>query len=91
MVESPASLSLVNPRDWANGVGALTFAARGPRAPLLLTDEKGELPRAVRSYLGELRAREPSQLFAFGDEASLAAPLLAELDALLGKGPRDAA
>jgi hypothetical protein len=90
MLESPASLALVNPRDWANGVGALSFAARGPRAPLLLTDEDGGLPRAVRSYLQELRGGEPNQLFAFGGDKSIPTPLLSQLDPLLGKGPRDA-
>ena len=91
MLAGPASVSLVNPRDWANGVGAMTFAARGPSAPLLLTGEDGSLPRSVRSYLQELRGREPNQLFAFGDEKSLSTPLLSELDALLEKGLRDAA
>lgn len=92
--DGPGSVSLVNPRDWANGVGALTFAAQGPRAPLLLTDEDGELPASVRAYLRELRRGGPGQAFAFGGERSLATPLLAEVDALLrpaGKGARDAA
>ena len=91
MLEAPASLGLVNPRDWANGVGAFAFAARGPSAPLLLTDADGGLPRSVRSYLKELRGREPNQLFAFGSDRSLPTPLLSELDALLERGPRDAA
>jgi hypothetical protein len=90
MVEGPASLGLVNPRDWANGVGAFTFAARGPRSPLLLTGEDGALPPAVRSYLRELRGDEPNQLFAFGSDKSLPTPLLSQLDRLLGKGAPDA-
>jgi hypothetical protein len=90
----PGSVALVNPRDWANGVGAWSFAAHGPRAPLLLTGADGRLPASVRSYLRELRGAEASQGFAFGSEKSLATPVLAELDALLqpaGEGKRDAA
>ncbi|HEV2812284.1 MAG TPA: cell wall-binding repeat-containing protein [Solirubrobacteraceae bacterium] len=83
-VRGPGSISLVNPRNWAEGVGALSFAARGPRAPLLLTDERGELPGSVRGYLRELRGDDANQGFAFGGEKSLATPVLADLDALLG-------
>jgi hypothetical protein len=81
--EGPGSVALVNPRDWGNAVGAWTFAARGPRAPMLLTREDGQLPASVRAYLRELRAGDASQGFAFGDERSLATPILAELDAML--------
>ncbi|HEX8084724.1 MAG TPA: cell wall-binding repeat-containing protein [Solirubrobacteraceae bacterium] len=88
--KGPGSVSLVNPRDWANAVGALSFAARGPRAPLLLTDANGRLPSSVRTYLRELRGDEASQGFAFGDESSIATPLLTELDGLLQPGGSDA-
>lgn len=92
MVAGPASFALVNPRDWANGVGALSFAARGPRAPLLLTDEGAELPASLRTYLRELRGERPNHLFAFGSDKSLPTPLLSELDALLEpKGAGDEA
>ncbi|HEX2102265.1 MAG TPA: hypothetical protein VHF51_01335 [Solirubrobacteraceae bacterium] len=92
--EGPGSVALVNPRDWGNVVGAWSFAARGPRAPVLLTDSEGGLPASVRRYLRELRGPDASQGFAFGDEKSIATPVLAELDALLepaGGGKRDAA
>jgi putative cell wall binding repeat protein len=79
----PANVSLVNPRVWAEGVGALTFAAQGPRAPILLTDAHGRLPASVRSYLRELRGDEPSQAFAFGGEKSIATPVLSSLDKTL--------
>ena len=82
-VSGPGSVSLVNMRDWANGVGAMAFAARGPRAPVLLTDDAGRLPASVRSYLRELRSSEASAGFAFGGEKSLVTPLLSELDGLL--------
>ena len=82
-VDGPGSLSLVNPRDWGNGVAALAYAARGPRAPLLFTEPDGTLPRSVRTYLRELRGDDPSQAFALGGEKSIATPLLTELDGLL--------
>src|SRR3712207_137641 len=89
--EGPGSVALVNPRDWANAVGAWTFAAQGPRAPVLLTDENGALPASVRRYLAELRSRDASQGFAFGDEKSIATPILSELDELLQPGRRKGA
>jgi hypothetical protein len=46
---------------------------------------------SVSSYLRELRGREPSAAFAFGDEKSLSTPLLSDLDALLSGGAPDEA
>ena len=81
----PASVSLVNRRTWGNAVAALSFAARGPQAPLLLLDRAGSLPAPVASYLRDLGAKGPSQAFAFGDRASIASGLLTRVDTLMGR------
>lgn len=85
----PASVSLVNAKDWGNAMGAFTFAAAGPQAPLLLTTSAGELPRPVVEYLRDLRGDEPNQGFVFGNEQSIASPAVKQLDKLLEpKGPK---
>jgi putative cell wall binding repeat protein len=76
-----ASVSLVNTRDWANAIGAFAFAAGGPQAPLLLTDDPSRLPRPVEHYLRELAG--PSQGFAFGDAKSISPQVLGQMDELL--------
>ena len=81
----PASVTLVNRRDWGNAAGAVALAARGPRAPLLLLDSGDRLPEAVRRYLREL-AGPSTQAYALGDAKSIAPGLLREVDALLEAG-----
>src|SRR4029079_16439765 len=44
MKKGQANVSLVNTDQWANAIGAFTFAAKGPQAPLLLTDSSEHLP-----------------------------------------------
>jgi hypothetical protein len=85
----PASVSLVNRRDWGNATGAFSFAARGPQAPLLLLDAAGELPAPVEGYLAELAQRGPGQAFAFGDSESIGSAVLSRIDDLL-EGAGDA-
>jgi hypothetical protein len=79
----PASVSLVSTSEWPNAIGALTFAAAGPQAPVLLTDSASELPSAVRSYLEDLRGSKPSQAYVFGGTRALSSDLVAGLDELL--------
>lgn len=86
----PASWSFVNPRDWGNSVGAFTFAAAGPQAPLLLTRRDGTLPPAVRDYLRSVRSPRGGQGFLFGDERSIPPATLREVDRLLAGGPAPA-
>ncbi len=83
---APASVSLVDARDWADGAGALMFAARGPRAPVLVLDRPDALPPAIERYIADLSGSEPSQAFAFGGERAIATSVLAKLDALLAAG-----
>jgi hypothetical protein len=83
----PASVSLVNRRDWGNATGAFSFAARGPQAPLLLLDTAGALPAPVEGYLAELARRGRGQAFAFGGPASIGSAVLSRVDDLLeGRG-----
>lgn len=82
---APASVSLVNTRDWGNAVGAFNFAAAGPQAPLLLTGAPAPLPTPVKAYLKKLRGAKPNQAFIFGDEASIASATLRELDKALAE------
>jgi hypothetical protein len=84
----PASVLLVNRRDWGNAVGAFSFAAQGPRAPLLLLDGARAAPAAVTRYLEQIARRGAAQAFAFGDDASISSKLLTRIDALLGAGGR---
>ena len=88
LAKGPASVSLVDRRDWGNAVGALAFAARGPQAPLLLLDRADRLPGPVAAYLKDLGRDGPSQAFAFGNRDSIASSLLEQVDAMLGSGPR---
>jgi hypothetical protein len=80
----PASVSLVDQRAWGGAAGALNFAARGPRAPVLLLDRRDALPRPVERYLRGLRR---ARVFAFGDERAVATSLLTQVDTLLGGAP----
>ena len=80
----PANVSIVNSADWRNAVGAFTFAATGPQAPLLLTDSSERLPEAVLAYLRGLRGAEPSQGFVFGDRKSIGSVAFDQLDEALG-------
>jgi hypothetical protein len=79
----PASVSLVNAADLGNLAGALAFAARGPRAPLLVVERPDLLPAPVERYLRSLRGEESSQAFAFGNERSVATSALRRADELL--------
>ena len=83
MAKGPATVSLVNPRDWANAVGALNFAAAGPQAPVLLTDPDGSLPPGVKRYLRGVRVKRPGQAFVFGDAQSVPSRTVGALDGLL--------
>lgn len=85
MKKAPASVSLVNTAQWANSIGAFLFAARGPQAPLLLTDSPDELPEPVLQYLQEIGARgkETSQGFVFGDRDSISSNVLGQMEAAL--------
>ena len=76
----PASVSLVNLRDWGNSIGAFTFAATGPQAPLLLTDGPGPLPEPLVRYLRQVTTQDHGQGFVFGDEKSISRATLAQLD-----------
>lgn len=88
MKKGPASFSLVNPKDWGNAIGAWTFAAVGPQAPLLLTQSSDALPTPVARYLSELgKSGKPSQGFVFGDRNSLSSAVFTAFDsALEGSG-----
>jgi hypothetical protein len=85
--KGPASVSLVNTRNWGNAVGAFDFAATGPKAPLLLTTESGKLPPQVTSYVRELRGPKANQGFVFGDSGSIDSAVLRELDGALAAAP----
>jgi len=82
---SPANVSLVNKHDWANAIGAFTFAAAGPQAPLLLTDSSEELPGPVVEYLEGLDGTGKSQGFVFGDRESIGSAEFDQLDRALGQ------
>ena len=81
---APASFSLVNEEDWGDAVGAFTFAAKGPQAPLLLTDSAERLPASLDRYLEGLRGSEPSHGFVFGDAASIGSAEFQQFDDALG-------
>jgi hypothetical protein len=83
MARGPASVSLVNTAHWANAIGALSFAANGPQAPLLLTSNARSLPPSVSRYLRSLRGRKPGQAYVFGDKSVIGGELLKRLDDLL--------
>jgi hypothetical protein len=86
ITRGPASISLIDTRDWGNVIGAFEFAATGPQAPLLLTDNPNSLHPAIQAYLRELRGPRPNQGFVFGDERSISPALLDRLDQDLGFG-----
>jgi hypothetical protein len=80
LTTGPASVALVNARDWGNAFGALALASSGPQAPLLLTDSDAKLPAGVAAYLRQLRDPNGSQAFVLGDEDSIGAGELAQVD-----------
>jgi hypothetical protein len=83
--KGPASVSLVNLRDWDNAVGAFNFAATSAQAPLLLTTRSDRLPPAVAEYVASLRGPRANQGFVFGDERSISRSALGELDRALAR------
>ena len=83
MAKGPATVSLVNPRDWDNAVGALNFSASGPRAPVLLTRPDGTLTPGVKRYLRGVRTNRPGQAFVFGDPQSVPSRTVTALEALM--------
>ena len=80
---APANFSLVNEEDWGDAVGAFTFAAKGPQAPLLLTDSAERLPGPLERYLDGLRGSEPSHGFVFGDSESIGSTEFEQFDEAL--------
>jgi hypothetical protein len=86
MKRAPGSVSIVDEQAWGDVAGALAFAARGPRAPVLLLERPDLLPAPVEHYLNQLRDAE-SRAFAFGDERAIATRLLSRVDGILGGGP----
>jgi hypothetical protein len=83
---APANFSLVNEEDWGDAVGAFTFAAGGPQAPLLLTDSADVLPEPLVRYLDSVRGAEPSHGFVFGDRESIGSAEFKQFDeALAGR------
>ena len=80
---APASFSLVNEEDWGDAIGAFTFAATGPQAPLLLTDSAEDLPEPVTRYLDDLRGAQPSHGFVFGDRESIGSAEFEQFDKAL--------
>jgi hypothetical protein len=83
---APLNVSLVNTGDWANAIGAFTFAASGPQAPLLLTDSSERLPEPVLEYLRDARGARAGQGFVFGDRRSISTAAFRQLDEALGAG-----
>ena len=81
---APANFSLVNEDDWGDAVGAFTFAAKGPQAPLLLTDSAERLPKPVEGYLDDLSGSQPSHGFVFGDRESIGSAQFEQFDEALG-------
>ena len=79
----PASVSIVNVGSWANAIGAFTYAATGPQAPLLLTNQGSGLPKAVTGYLSSLRGPKPNQAFIFGGPGAMSSATAGQLDGLL--------
>jgi hypothetical protein len=83
MRRGPASVSLVNREHWSDAIAAMTLAATGPQAPLLLTDSADSLPAPVENYLHQLRGRKPSQAYVMGGTSSIGEPVMSALDRLL--------
>lgn len=84
--KGPANILLANRQEPGDAIGALSLAAAGPQAPLLLNDGAKKLSPAVAEYLKELRNRDGNQGYLFGDQESLSSPLLADVDRLLAPG-----
>lgn len=82
--KGPVSVSLANAKHWANAIGAFTYAATGPQAPLLLTESAATLPPAVETYLRD--AVKPSQAFVFGNAKSISDEAVDQIDAALSSG-----
>jgi hypothetical protein len=76
----PASISLLNTRDWGNAFGAFALASGGPQAPLLLTASSTAVPPEVVKYLRQLRNAKANQAFLLGDAASIGSAELAQVD-----------
>jgi hypothetical protein len=81
---APANFSLVNEEQWGNAVGAFTFAAKGPQAPLLLTDSAEKLPEPLEDYFDDLSGSQPSHGFVFGDAESISSAQFQQFDEALG-------
>jgi hypothetical protein len=89
---APASFTLVNVHHWADVIGAMTLAARGPQAPVLLTTDANRLPASVLRYVKALKGRAASQAYALGDKSRIDTSVLVDLDRLLeGTAPPAAA
>ena len=80
---APANFSLVNEDDWGDAIGAFTFAATGPQAPLLLTDSADELPEPLVRYLDDVSGSQPSHGFVFGDRESISSAAFQQFDEAL--------
>lgn len=83
---NPTSVTLLNVNAWQHAAGALTLAATGPEAPLLLIDDTTELPPAVEQYLRDLQGSDPSQVYVLGGTESATSGLLARVDELTAAG-----
>jgi hypothetical protein len=85
LARGPANVTVMNRRDWRNLFGAIALAGAGPQGPLLLTDEPGSLPGEVLRYLRSLRGGRGSQAFVLGEETSVDARVMAEIDQALAQ------
>jgi hypothetical protein len=83
----PGNFALMNVHDSGNVFGALTLAGAGPQAPLLLTDSATSAPADVIAYLRGLRGSQGSQAYVLGDEASIGAGELSQVDRAIGGVP----
>jgi hypothetical protein len=83
MKKGPVNVSIVNSRHWANAIGAFAYAARGPKAPLIVIPDGKKLPIEVIRYLRDMRSGDPSHGFVFGDQKSISSEVLQQLDAVL--------
>jgi hypothetical protein len=79
----PATVSIVNPNRWADAIGAFTFAATGPRAPLLLAPGGSRMPKPVTDYIAGLRGKQPNQAFVFANDKTIDSPTVGAIDGLL--------
>lgn len=81
----PASAIVVNPHDGLAAAAAIMLSARGPRAPVLLTDRRGRLPAVLRSHLRGLRSPR-SSAWVLGDGRAVTAASVAAIGAALSGG-----